>query len=196
VATPHLIDAYLDALCDRLPADIVAELADGLLASYDDLRERGLAPDAAAKVAIADFGTLEQVADAFAYTTPGRRLARRLFATGPLVGGCWATVLLTTPTWQSMPAAAHATLPLALLVVVSLLALAWRGPYRRIRPTAFAAGSGLVILDAGALTMLALLAPTPTGPLLLAATASACRLALTLRALLRLRTVARLALHS
>jgi hypothetical protein len=190
VAAPHLIGAYLDALRDQLPADIVAELADGLLASYDDLREQGLAPDAAAKVAIADFGTLEQVTDAYAYIAPGRRLARRLFATGPLVGCCWATVLLTTPSWQTMPAAAHATLPLTLLAVVSLLAVAWRGPYRRIRPAAIAAGTGLVTLDAGALAMLALLAPTLTGPLLLAATASACRLALTLRALPRLRTVA------
>ncbi|MGW3247936.1 permease prefix domain 1-containing protein [Streptomyces sp. NPDC001070] len=190
MATPHLIGAYLDALRDRLPADIAAELADGLIASYDDLREQGHAPDAAAKAAIADFGTLEQVTDAFAHIAPGRRLARRLLATGPLVGGCWATVLLTTPTWQSIPAVVHAAVPLTLLVVIGLLAVAWRGPYRRIRPAATAAGTGLVTLDAGALAMLALLAPPLTGPLLLAATASACRLALTLRALPRLRTVA------
>ncbi|MFD8079120.1 permease prefix domain 1-containing protein [Streptomyces sp. NPDC059718] len=190
MATPHLIDAYLDALRDRLPADIAAELADGLLASYDDLRDQGLAPDAAAKAAIADFGTLEQVTNAFAHIAPGRRLARRLLATGPLVGGCWATVLLTTPTWHTMPAAAHAALPLTLLVVVSLLAVAWRGPYRGIRPAAIAAGTSLLTLDAAALAMLALLAPTLTGPLLLAATASACRFALTLRALPHLRTVA------
>lgn len=190
MATPHLIGAYLDALRDRLPADIATELTDGLLASYDDLRDQGLAPDAAAEVAVADFGSLEQVTAAFAHIAPGRRLARGLLATGPLVGGCWATVLVTTPTWRIMPAAAHVALPLALLVVVSALAVAWRGPYRRIRPAAIAAGTGLVTLDAAALTMFALLAPTPTGPLVLAATASACRLALTLRALPRLRPVA------
>ncbi|MDX2645409.1 permease prefix domain 1-containing protein [Streptomyces sp. PA03-1a] len=189
MATLHLIGAYLDALHERLPADIAAELTDGLLASYDDLRDQGLAPDAAAEVAIADFGTLEQVTAAFAHIAPGRRLARGLLATGPLVGGCWATVLVTTPTWRTMPAAAHAALPLALLVV-SALAVAWRGPYRRIRPAAIAAGTGLVALDAAALTMFALLAPTLTGPLVLAATASACRLALTLRALPRLRPIA------
>ncbi|MGI5508712.1 permease prefix domain 1-containing protein [Streptomyces sp. CA-106131] len=188
MATPRLIDAYLDALRSQLPADIVAELADGLTETYDHHRDRGLEAEAAARAAISEFGTPEQLTAAFAHGAPGRQLARHLLTTGPLVGTCWATALVTTHAWQTMPTAAHVALPLALLPVIGLLTVACRGPYRGIRAAALTAGTGVILLDSTALALLALLSPTLTWPLMLAATASFCRIAFTLRALPHLRT--------
>ncbi|MFH8771999.1 permease prefix domain 1-containing protein [Streptomyces sp. NPDC017958] len=188
MATPHVIDTYLDTLAGRLPADVVAELADGLGEAYDHHRRRGLDPEQAAVAALTEFGPPHEVIAAFADMAPGRRVARTLLATGPVVGGCWAATLLTTGLWPTLPGAAHAILPLVLLAVITLLVVAWRGAYRRIRTAAIAATVGIVLIDATALTTLVLLAPTVALLPTAAAAASAGRIALALRALPQLRT--------
>lgn len=188
MAAPRVIDAYLDTLARWLPADIIAELADGLTATYDHHRARGLEPDQAAAVALAEFGTPQEVIGGFADAAPGRHVARTLLATGPVVGGCWAATLLTTGLWRALPVAAHTILPLALLVVITLLMVACRGACRRIRPAAIAATIGIVLLDATALTTVLLLAPTVALLPTAAAAASAGRIALAVRTLPQLRT--------
>jgi hypothetical protein len=188
MAAPRLISAYLDTLRSRLPADIVAELADGLTETYEHHRGQGLEAEAAAQAAISEFGTPEQLTAAFAHEAPGRQLARRLLTTGPLVGTCWAIALITTRAWQTMPTAVHAALPLTLLAIIGLLTVAWRGPYRGIKAAALTAGTGVILLDSTALALLVTLSQTLTWPLMLAATTSFCRIALTLRALPHLRT--------
>ncbi|MFD8130067.1 permease prefix domain 1-containing protein [Streptomyces mirabilis] len=189
MSTHHLIDAYLGSLHHQLPADVVSELADGLVETYEHYRGQGLTPDAAARAAIADFGTPDLVVAGFAQTAPGRRIARTLLFTGPLVGACWASALLTTQPWPPpVLAAARVVVPIALLTVVVLLVVAWRGPYRRIRAAAFAASTGLVIVDTAALITLAALALPFTGLVLCAATASVLRITLTMRGIPRLTT--------
>lgn len=187
--THHLIDAYLGSLHHRLPADVVDELADGLVETYEHYRDQGLAPDAAARAAIADFGSPDLVVAGFVQTAPGRRSARTLLFTGPLVGACWASALLTTQPWPPpVLAVAHVAAPIALFAVVVLLVVAWRGPYQRIRAAAFAASASLVIVDAVALVTLAVLALPFTGFVLCAATASTLRITLTMRVIPRLTT--------
>jgi hypothetical protein len=56
---PGLIRGYLDTLAARLPASVTDELADGLTETYQFHRSRGLAPEAAAKAAVAEFGPAE-----------------------------------------------------------------------------------------------------------------------------------------
>ncbi|MFD8501285.1 permease prefix domain 1-containing protein [Streptomyces sp. NPDC059687] len=185
----HLIDAYLGSLHHRLPADVVSELADGLVETYEHYRNQGLTPDTAARAAIADFGSPDLIVAGFAHTAPGRRIARTLLFTGPLVGACWAAALLTTQPWPPLIlSVARVAAPTALFAIVGLLVVALRGPYRRIRAAAFAASAGLVIVDTAALITLTVLALPFTGFVLGAATASALRITLTMRVIPRLTT--------
>ncbi len=55
MAGSGVIGEYLAALATRLPAPVVAELADGLHETYDGHRRRGLAADAA-RASVAEFG--------------------------------------------------------------------------------------------------------------------------------------------
>ena len=52
----RLIGGYLAALAVNLPGRIVEELADGLDETYRGYLGRGLAPDVAARAAVAEFG--------------------------------------------------------------------------------------------------------------------------------------------
>lgn len=110
-----------------------------------------LAPDLAAGSAIAEFGDLQIIVSAFARVNPARRGARRLLLTGPVVGSCWAAVLIISRAWTwPVPLAARIALGLALLTVIGLLAAGLsgrrsfsrrgsriRGPRHRGRPGAF-----------------------------------------------------------
>ena len=88
---PGLITGYLDTLSGQLPGPVVEELAGGLEETYRRHLSLGLVPDAAAAVAVAEFGAPELIVAEFARAHPARRAARRLLVTGPVVGraGQW-----------------------------------------------------------------------------------------------------------
>jgi hypothetical protein len=185
MAGHHLTDAYLATLRRSLPADTVDELADGLTETYQRHVESGLAPDEAATTAIADFGTPGQVTAAFTKHAPGRRAARILLATGPLVGACWGVALVMARFWTwPVPATATIAVAAGLLVVVSLLVAAAtsRRGYRRTRIAAIG-GLGLILLDVTMPAAVVLAAPILVWPMALAIPASLTRAALTLRVL-------------
>ena len=92
---PRVIGDYLAVLAAQLPAPIVEELADGLADTYQSYLRQGMAPGPAGESAVAEFGDPHVIVAEFARVSPARRGARRLLLTGPVVGGCWAAVLIT-----------------------------------------------------------------------------------------------------
>jgi len=190
VAGHHLIDEYLADLGRRLPADRVDELADGLLETWQRLVRSGLAPADAARAAIVEFGTAEQITRAFVAQSPGRRIAVSMLASGPLVGACWGAGLITAKAWTwPVPTPAAAVFALTLLTVVAALisAATSRSSYRRTRLGA-AGGLGIVVLDATMLVTVLLIAPVPVWPMYVAIPVSLARIGLTLRSLPRALT--------
>jgi hypothetical protein len=177
----HLIEGYLDGL-RVLPADVVKELTDGLVETYDHHCARGRAPDEAARAAITEFGTTDQILGAFDEISPGRRASRLLLAMGPLVGLCWGTALLTSRAWAwPIPPWAPPVLGVGLVTVIVLLLVGARG--RRTRRAASLGAGGLVLLDAFVITGVFAVAPAVAWPLLLAMLASVVRACLTARTL-------------
>jgi hypothetical protein len=185
MAEPRLIREHLDALAARLPAAAVEELADGLADTYDYYLHAGLEPDAAARAAIAEFGDPDTITAAFAAAAPGRRAARTLLATGPLVGAAWALLLLTARAWTwPVPTAARIVLPLCLAAAISLLICAATADgYRRARTAALGGALAVITLDAALLTTLVLTATAALWPIAAAVIASAARLTYAARAL-------------
>ena len=149
MSEPRLISDYVAVLAAQLPAPIVEELADGLAETYQSYLRQDLAPDLAAGSAVAEFGDPDVIVSAFARVNPARRGARRLLLTGPVVGGCWATVLITSRAWAwPVPLAARIVLGLALLTVIGLLAAAALGTRYRLAARAGIAGClGVTMLD-------------------------------------------------
>jgi hypothetical protein len=147
---PGLIADYLDALSRQLPGPIVDELADGLEQTYRRHLGLGLAPETAAEAAVAEFGDPELIAAEFSRSHPARRAARRLLATGPPVGACWAAALITGRAWTwPMPALAGIVPGLALVTVITLLAAAATSTRYRSAGRAGTAGCiGVIVLDA------------------------------------------------
>jgi hypothetical protein len=183
VAGHQLIDDHLSRLARRLPADTVDELADGLTETWQHHLAAGLHTDEAARAAIGEFGTPDQITAAFIAQAPGRRTARMLLATGPPIGVCWGASLVTAQVWTwPIPVAAMVTAAVALLVVVVALVLAATGrrSYRRTRLGSVGA-IGLLALDAAMLAGAILLAPTLVWPMAVAMPASLARIGLTLR---------------
>jgi len=91
---PSLIGDYLAVLSADLPERIVSELADGLEETYRHYLGQGLAQDAAARAAIAEFGEPRVIVTAFTDASGGRNIARRLRAScsGPCSSrssDCW-----------------------------------------------------------------------------------------------------------
>jgi hypothetical protein len=189
VASHELIDGYLADLSRRLPAEIIDELADGITETWQHHLAAGSTPAEAARLAVAEFGTPDQVNLAFAAQQPGRRIARLLLATGPLVGACWGASLITADVWTwPIPPAAAISFGLSLLaVVVTLLASATsRDNYRRARLGSFGAFA-LVALDALMLIAVLLLAPALVWPMAVAIPISLARIVTILRTLPVLR---------
>jgi hypothetical protein len=182
---PGLIASYLETLSGQLPGPVVEELADGLEETYRRHRSLGLAPEAAAVAAVAEFGAPELIAVEFARAHPARRAARRLLAVGPAVGLCWAVALVTGRAWTwPVPVAAGIAPGLALLAVVTLLAVAARTTRYRAAGRAGAAGCiGTAVLDT--FMILGVLAADPAARWAVAAAmiASAARLGLSARLL-------------
>lgn len=185
----ELIDAYVARLARRLPADAVDELTDGLTETYRHHLASTTDSQAAARRALAEFGTLEEVTTAFTVQSPGRRTARILLATGPAMGTAWGTALVVSHAWQwPVPATGRLLFGGLLVAVVAALAVAatGRSHYARTRRAVLAGGIGMLALDGAAVVGVALVAPMLAWPVAIAATASATRIGLTARALPRI----------
>jgi hypothetical protein len=179
MAESGLIISYLSALSAQLPAPVVAELADGLDQTRQHYLDQGLSPDAAAEAAVAEFGPPRLIVAAFTGLNPARRAARRLLATGPAVGACWAAALITTRAWAwPVPTAARILVGLTLVTVVGLLATAALGSrYRFVRRTGTAGWAGIIALDVAMVVTVLLIIPAPAWPVVLAMAASMTRVA-------------------
>jgi hypothetical protein len=183
------IDAHLATLADRLPADLVDELADGLTQTYRHHLARTGAPDAAAAAALAEFGDPATLLRVCLDASPGRRTARALLLTGPALGGIWALAFITSHAWTwPVPDAAKAAFALTLAAAIATLAGAVRAhTYRHARLLATAGLGGAAAVDLAILTAVAATAPTFTWPITIAAGASLTRLGLTATRLATLR---------
>jgi len=180
---PGLIDDYLAGLSAQLPGRIVEELADGLDETYHGYLGQGLAPDAAARAAVEEFGEPRVIVDAFTDASHSRKTARRLLAAGPGVGMCWAVVLITARAWQwPVPVAARVLFGVSLITVIGLLAAAAFGRrYRLVRRAATAACVGTAVLDAMMIGTALAAAPVLVWPVTAAVALSAGRSAFALR---------------
>jgi hypothetical protein len=125
------MDAYLTELASRLRGPrrrreaIIAELRDGLHDAADHHGARALTPDQAATAAIAQFGTPQAVADAFAgelATAYARRTIAGYIVTGPLVGVWWLLLLLHPHPWRTGVIALLAAIPVIPLIVIAIAA--------------------------------------------------------------------------
>ena len=185
MAGPSVIDDYLAELATRLPATIVAEVADGLHETYEFHQRRGLAADDAARAALAEFGDPATVIAAFDAANPAGGLARSLLLTGPAVGGAWATVLLTRQAWDwPVAIAARAGFAAAVLLAVILLAVATvASRYRRAARSAAAAYLIVTAVDATMLSYIIAVGILTAWPVPLAAVLSTARITFTLRRL-------------
>lgn len=183
-----LIDDYVAGLRSRLPAGIAEEAAAGLIETYEHHLDTAATDQEAARAALADFGDLAMVVSEFTRQAPGRRAARVLLATGPVVGACWAAALILSRAWAwPVPDAARLGFgAVLLLAVLALLAAATsRLSYQRTR-LAIAASPVILALDATAVSAVLLVAPAPTWALHAAVAVSLGRITLTAWALPRL----------
>lgn len=185
MAEPGLISDYLAALSAQLPAPIVAELADGLEQTYRHYLGQGLGPAAAAEAALAEFGQPHVIVATFTRASPARRTARRLLATGPVVGACWGTALIINRAWAwPIPAGARIVAGAALITAIALLVTAaFSGHYRSAGRAAAAGCAGIAALDATMLIAITLAVPAVIWPVIVAAVASAVRITFTTRSL-------------
>lgn len=185
MAESSLITGYLAELSAQLPAPVVEELADGLDQTLCHYLRQGLDVGAAAEAAIAEFGPPRVILSAFTRASPARRAARGLLATGPIVAGCWAAALITSRAWNwPVPVGARIGFGLMLIAVTGLLAAAAVGSHYRSVGRAGAAGCiGVAALDSAMLIAVPLAVPVVAWPMILAATASAVRIAITARSL-------------
>lgn len=185
MAEPRLISDYLAVLAAELPATIVEELADGLAETYRSHLRQGLAPDLAAQAAVAEFGDPHVIVADFTRVNPARHGARRLLLTGPVVGGCWAAVLITTRAWAwPVPVPARVAFGLALLTVIGLLAAAALGTrYRRAVHAGIAGCLGIIALDTLMVAGVTFAVPSVTVVTAGAMLASTARIALSVQTL-------------
>ena len=122
------LDAYLGDLAARLRGPrrrrerILAELRDGLDSAVSDHTTAGQPERQAVAAAIAQFGTPQAVADAFAgelATAYARCTIAWYIATGPLVGIWWLLLLQPYP-WRVGLIALLAAIPVIPLVLIAI----------------------------------------------------------------------------
>jgi hypothetical protein len=124
-----LINDYVAGLHRRLPAAVADEAADGLIETYEHHLAARSGEQAAAHAAVAEFGDLALVVGEFTRQAPGRRAARMLLATGPVVGACWAAALILSRAWTwPVPGAVRLSFGATLLLAVMTLAVAATQP--------------------------------------------------------------------
>jgi hypothetical protein len=168
------VDAYLADLAGKLRGpqrrrrQILAELRDGLDQAIADHRAAGLAGERAVAAALAQFGTAQAVADAFAGELAiayARRTIACYLATGPLVGIWWLLLLQAQP-WRTGVVAFLTAIPVIPLVPIAITTAAgtvattgrlirWlpeTGPRRAVTATTVIAALAIVA-DLGLLTL-------------------------------------------
>jgi hypothetical protein len=185
MAESCVIEDYLTALSAELPASVVEELADGLDQTCQRYLDQGLEPDAATDAALAEFGAPRVILAEFTRLSPARRAARRLLASGPVVGGCWAIVLITGRAWSwPVPGVVRVLLGITLLTTIGTLAAAALGRrYRSVSRAGAAGCAGIAAVDAAVLTTVSLVIPAMTLPVVLAMAASLARITIAARLL-------------
>jgi hypothetical protein len=178
VAEHGLIAAYREDLLARLPSHLADEVSDGLADAHDKYIGQGLNPDQAASAAVAEFGNVGVVAEAFRRACPAWRVARALIATGPVVGGCWAAALIADNAWDwPIPVAVRVLVGVILAGSVLLLVASVRARrYQRVRRAGLAGCLGLAALDVCVITTAVLLAPSLRWLLVVAVCFSVVRL--------------------
>jgi hypothetical protein len=126
--TAPAIEAYLAEGARRLHGprrqrqQILAELGDGLHQATDHHVAAGQPDDVAVTKAIAEFGTPQHLAAAFAgelATAYARRTIAWFIATGPLVGVWWLLLLHPAP-WRTGAFALVAAIPVIPLIVLAI----------------------------------------------------------------------------
>ncbi|MCM4081209.1 permease prefix domain 1-containing protein [Paractinoplanes hotanensis] len=181
-----LVAAYLDDLGTKLPgprrhrSQILIELRDGLDVATEVHLAAGMTAERAQAAAVAQFGSPQEVADAFAgelTTTYARRVVATYIATGPLVGIWWLLLLRPDP-WQTGPIAMIAAIPALPLIAIAIAvaggALATTGRLMRWLPETSPQGAAAATIAvagvsvAADLTMIGLLAASATASALLA----------------------------
>jgi hypothetical protein len=132
---------------------------------------------------VSEFGEPQVVIAAFTGASPARRAARRLLVTGPGVGACWGTALITGRAWTwPVPIGGPIVLGMALITAIGLLAAAAFGSRYRSVGRAGAAGClGITALAVIMLAVIMLTAPTVIWPVIVAESASLARLTFTTR---------------
>lgn len=188
MAEPRLIRDYLADLGERLPADIVEELADGLDETYRRHLAAGLDPQAAAHAAFAEFGATATITAAFTATAPARRTARTVLRAGPVVGAAWTVALISSRAWDwTVPAAVPLAFGVTLVAVITLLiTAALCNRYQAARRAAGTALIGLMTLDVALPCALFLPNLLHSLPMILASTLSLARAAFAINALRRI----------
>jgi hypothetical protein len=187
MAGHRLIDDHLAELARHLPAGVVDELADGLIETWQHHRTAGLTPARAAQDAIAEFGSVERILDAYVAHSPARRTARLLLTTGPLVGAGWGAALVATGFWTwHVPGIAVVVFAAALAGVVATLAVSAtaRRSYRRAR-LGMIGGLSLIGLDVTMIAVVLSAAPALSRLIAVAVALSLIRVTLTVRAVRR-----------
>lgn len=182
----QLLEEYEASLSHRLPRHHVDEVLDGLCETYNAHRSEMADEDAAVRAAIRDFGDTDIIVAEFVRQSAGRRLARILLASGPLVGLFWAITLISDSGWTP-----HAPSPLlagiaSILVttVVTLMATAVEATdYRRARTTARIGAVALLVLDVGMICAAVALSGSAMWALVVALAMSSVRAGFVLRSL-------------
>ena len=134
--TSQRVQGQLDGYCRGLAArlrgprrrreQILDELRDGLDHAVSDHIADGLSDTEAAKAAIAEFGTPDAVADAFAGelgTAYARRTIALFVVTGPLVGIWWLLLLQPHP-WRTGLIALLVAIPVIPLIPIAIVTAA------------------------------------------------------------------------
>ncbi|MET9240929.1 hypothetical protein [Nonomuraea sp. NPDC003709] len=186
MAGHELIAAQLAILAERLPAQAVEELADGLQEAYEARLAELHDPDVAARAAIAEFGDADTITAAFVRESPWRRMALTLLATGPIMGVVWGPTLLSARVWDwPIPLVVRIAYGMVLVgAALTLLTVARaKHAYRRTRIATLAAATGLITLDIGMIAAAMSMSSSVVWPLLVAVPASLIRILATLRAM-------------
>lgn len=105
---------------------ILSELSEGLRHAVQDQIAKGLTPDQAAIIAIAQFGSPQAIADAFSgelTTAYARRTIAWFIATGPMVGIWWLLLLHPDP-WHTGVIALLTVIPIIPLIALAIAAAA------------------------------------------------------------------------
>lgn len=184
MAEHSLIQRYNDVLLAELPIQLAEEVADGLAEANARYARQGMSCDDAAQAAVAEFGEARAVVAGLTRVSPAQWTARRLIATGPVVGGCWVVALIAGRAWEwPVPSIARALVGAVLITsVIVLLTAAVARRYRVAQRAGVAGCAGLALIDASAITMVATTAPTMGWLALLATCASMLRLVFVTRA--------------